>query len=123
LNASNSETPDMVEAPLLTRLEQEEEQLRLEEDAGIQKKRHAAAYLAAQRGLSINENAPCNVTRESPAEVRQGDPIVEDIYAPPSTDIEDLGEDAPTTNPEHATPKLVHGLNNDFVPARLPNFS
>jgi hypothetical protein len=123
LNASSSETPDMVEAPLLTRLEQEEEQLRLEEDAGIQKKRHAAAYLAAQRGLSINENAPCNVTRESSAEVRQDDSIVEDIYAPSSTDVVDLRENAPTTNPEHATPKLVHGLNNDFVPARLPNFS
>jgi hypothetical protein len=125
LHANSGGAADKVETPSLTRLEQEEEQLRQEEDAEIERKRYAAAHLAAQRGLSINEDPPYDVTREVPVEIKQEDPIVKDIHAPSSTEIVDIRENAPTTvtSPENATLEVAKGLDKVFVPAKLPNFS
>jgi hypothetical protein len=124
LHPNSAAAADLGEAPSLTRLKQEEEQLCKEEEAEVERKRHAAAHLAAQRGLSITGDPPYNTTRDAPVEIKQEDSIVEDIHAPSSTDIVDRREDVPTkTSPENATPEVAEGLDNVFVPARLPNFS
>lgn len=91
-------TPDMVEAPTLVDLHQEEERLRIEEDAEVERKRQAAARLAFERGLQTEGQLP--------------------IGSPTSqTKVADTPEaDAP--QPENAS----EPSENSFVPARLPHF-
>jgi hypothetical protein len=88
----------MVEAPTLVDLHQEEERLRIEEDAEVERKRQAAARLAFERGLQTEGQLP--------------------IGSPTSqTKVADTPEaDAP--QPENAS----EPSENSFVPARLPHF-
>jgi hypothetical protein len=99
----------MVEAPTLVDLHQEEERLRIEEDAEVERKRQAAARLAFERGLQTEGQLPIG----SPTLQTK----VASITSKPSEDIPDTPEaDAP--QPENAS----EPSENSFVPARLPHF-
>jgi len=111
----------------LTDLQQEQEQLRREEDAEVERKREAAARLASERGLNVNEPS---------SEVKQEAPILEVIPPPPppppkttttaAEETEDIREEPsmaaaePPDDSPLETPK--EPPKKDFVPARLPNF-
>jgi hypothetical protein len=113
-------SPDMVETPSLTDLQQEEERIRLEEDEEVERKRQAAARLAAQRGLSVDESSEAE---ESVSETKHEPPVVEDIQAPPS-DVLETREDSvkdPTVAPPTEGPS-EDKKRRPFVPARLPHF-
>jgi hypothetical protein len=110
---------DSLEGESLTDLQQEEERLRREEDAEVERKREAAARLASERGLGVND--------ESSAEVKQETPILE-VIPPPTTaeETEDRQEEpsvAAAELPDEAPSETrKEPSKKDFVPARLPNF-
>lgn len=100
--------PDMVEGALLTDLHREEELVRREEDAEVQRKRLAAALLASERGLSIGD--------ESAPEVKHEASI-------PTIQCDDANETPTVSVAEQITSEGSNDTSkNDFVPARLPNF-
>ena len=109
---------DSLEGESLTDLQQEEERLRRVEDAEVERKREAAARLASERGLNVNEPS---------SEVKQEAPILE-VIPPPTTaeEIEDRQEEpsvAAAGPPDEAPPETrIEPPKQDFVPARLPNF-
>ncbi len=110
---------DSLEGESLTDLQQEEERLRREEDAEVERKREAAARLASERGLTVDE--------ESSSEAKQEAPILEVIPPPISPEeTEDREEEpwvAPTEPPNITAPEVrKEPPKPDFVPARLPNF-
>jgi hypothetical protein len=105
----------------LSDLQQEEERLRREEDAEVERKREAAARLASERGLNVNE--------EPSSEVKQEPPILEVLPPSPLITTEGAGdrrEEAsvmPTESPDVIPPEIQQEPpTHDFVPARLPNF-
>ena len=120
--ASGISSPDMVETPSFTDLQQEEERIRREEDEEIEKKRQAAIRLAVERGLHVEEPP-----EESFSESKQDTSVVEDINVPPSPELSQHQsiEGSTTSNlqimSKEQFPKYSH--NDGFVPARLPNFS
>lgn len=104
----------------LTDLQQEEERLQREEDAEVERKRQAAARLASERGLSVNE--------EPSSEVKQEAPIIE-VVPPPtmSEEVDDIQEEpmaaaAKPFNDDASSDTHKEPPKHDFVPARLPNF-
>jgi hypothetical protein len=108
--------PEAVGGASLTELQQEEERLRVEEDAEIERKRQAAARLAAKRGL----NSP-----EDPSEVKGETAIVEDAPGPSTEEVGSHEGEVVSVNipPGEAAPESPKTPpNQDFVPARLPNF-
>jgi len=141
--ASLPQTPDalspgLAEVPSLADLQQEEERIRHEEELEVDRKRQAAAKLAAERGLHVGERA-----EESISETKIDSPVVEDIPAPTSSEIETVevpleasddgaaeaaGADPETHSTEVLNPQVVadepqEPPRDDFVPARLPHFS
>jgi len=121
--SSGPQTPDLsspgaVKVPSLTDLQQEEERIRLEEDGEVERKREAAAKLAAERGLRKDDIA--ETISES-----KGD--VEDMPPPEDINVEEASgsDEAPAKSQEkdsksETLPK--EHLSQEFVPARLPNF-
>lgn len=114
-------SPDMVETPSLTDLQAEEERIRLEEDGEVERKRQAAARLAVERGLSVDEPPEAD---ESVPETKQEPPAVEDIAEPP-LDLPETREEVSAKPPREVPPKEGSSetkKSNAFVPARLPHF-
>jgi hypothetical protein len=122
-------------------LRQEEERLRKEEDAEVEKKRLAAAKLASERGLIVNGDSRVEAKNETPIIEDMpipstNDPALEDresLVASPLHDesaIEipkDLPKDTakePLKDPSKQLSKetLEETPKQGFVPARLPNF-
>lgn len=109
---------DSLEGESLTDLQQEEERLRREDDTEVERKRGAAARLASERGLNINEPS---------SEVKQEAPILE-VIPPPTTreETEDRQEErsVAAAEPSDDAPSETRKEppKQDFVPARLPNF-
>jgi hypothetical protein len=122
---SDLASPNLVETPSLTDLQQEEERIRMEEDGEVERKRQAAVRLAVQKGLSVNELPE---TDESVSETKQEPPVVEDIEEPPSKlplPSDELSAKPlpalPTTMPSREGPPDMKP-SKSFVPARLPHF-
>lgn len=115
-------TPEMAGTPSLTDLQKEEERIKLEEDAEVERKREAAARLAIERGLHVEEDSTPAET--SVSETKLESPAV-DISAPITGNGHlDHSNDAPA--PGSAPLATGEGSDdrarNNFVPARLPNF-
>lgn len=118
---SDTSTPDMIEAPSLTDLQQEEERVRQEEDEEVERKRNAAIRLAVERGLQSDEpdqEALPESKPEQPTTHEIPEPSIthdaeasEELLKESSSQSFTISHDAPKTHPQ-----------NDFVPARLPNF-
>ena len=127
-------SPNMVETPSLTDLQQEEERVRHEEELEVERKRQAAVKLAVERGLHAGDPAEISIT-----ETKQEPLVVDDI--PPLPPSEDEGHRASTADPAVAaaptssdsvasihtpsteTRKSPEPGKHDFVPARLPFFN
>jgi hypothetical protein len=141
--ASLPQTPDalspgLAEVPSMADLQQEEERIRHEEELEVDRKRQAAAKLAAERGLRVGQGA-----EESISETKIDPPVVEDIPAPTSSEIETAevpleasddgaaeaaGAGSETHSTEVLNPQVVadepqEPPRDEFVPARLPHFS
>ena len=120
---SDIASPDMAETPSLTDLQAEEERIRLEEDGEVERKRQAAARLAFQRGLRVDEPASDELVSET-----KDPPVVDDLEGPPS-ELPKTKEDL-SAKPLPAVPPAVlptegaseNQKSNAFVPARLPYF-
>jgi len=98
----------------LTDLQHEEDTIREEEDAEVERKRDAAARLARDRGL---HSVPAEV---GVLETKSRIPDVAEISAAPIDDNQ-LEEDGITGTSLEVPPQGALG-NSAFVPARLPNF-
>lgn len=105
-------SPEITNVPSLSDLQREEERVRLEEDKEVERKREAAAKLAMERGLHKEENT------ESISESK-GD--VEDVPPPEDINIEE-GDEGTGVSREENRPVPRESQEQDFVPARLPNF-
>ncbi|KAI1852393.1 hypothetical protein JX265_003840 [Neoarthrinium moseri] len=120
-----AEDPTLRFTPSLDDLQQEEEQVRLEEDEEVEKKRQAAAQLALQRGLHRD-----HVEVESVAEAKPEMVEVEEIPMPEEAELADTESLAaaptPTAAEEGQTSAPSAGSSDpsgdSFVPARLPYF-
>lgn len=110
---------DMVKTPSLTDLQHEEERVRQEEDAEVERKRQAAARLAVERGLHVDEPVEPSIS-----ETKSEPPRVSEILPP-----EELAEpsDMHPTSPSTEAPMIEQASDGyeamNFVPARLPHFS
>ncbi|KAI9724528.1 MAG: hypothetical protein M1812_000596 [Candelaria pacifica] len=103
---------DLEESPTITDLKQEEEQVRDEEDAEVERKRLAAQRLATERGLSATEE---NKVAEQAKEISSSANTQQ-----PSITTEPVSE-SPTSTP---SPSQLQDTHDDaFHPARLPHFS
>lgn len=116
-------SPDAVKIQSLADLQHEEERLRLEEDAEVEKKRVAAAKLAAERGLRKDHVV------EAIAESKTDASTVEDIPPPEEIDIKaaQAGDEVSAKSREkdpmsEPPPPPKESQDQKFVPARLPNF-
>ena len=125
-------SPNMVETPSLTDLQQEDERVRHEEELEVERKREAAVRLAVERGLHAGESAevPISETKTEP-------PVIDDIPPlPPSEEevAEIASEDQAGTSAADSAPDSSSAVaetakvgdepvKQDFVPARLPFFS
>ena len=115
--ASQTASPDLVETPSLTDLQQEDDMIRMEEDAEVERKRQAAARLAVQRGLSVHELSEDE--EEHISETKHDFPAVENIEQP-ALEISETSEVPPnTTAKEEFSQKKA---SKAFVPAKLPHF-
>jgi hypothetical protein len=115
----------MVETPSLTDLQQEEERIRKEEDGEIERKRQAAARLATQRGLSVDEPSESEDSVSETKETKREPPIMEDIEEVPP-DLPETSE-LPVKPPAEGTGQGAYdeptkSTSQGFVPARLPHF-
>ena len=122
---SDTASPDMVETTSMTDLQAEEERVRIEEDAEVERKRQAAARLAVQCGLSVDEAPEGD---ELVSETKQELPVVESIEEPPPPPPPETNESGkplpplPPTASQMVTTKEEPLEPNPFVPARLPHF-
>ncbi|KAL3428289.1 hypothetical protein PVAG01_01798 [Phlyctema vagabunda] len=114
----NEQSPDMVETPTLTDLQQEEERIREEEDGEVERKRQAAARLAHERGLQLRDK-----DNESIAEQKAEPEVIEEIL-PPSKDRGQASEAAHPQVPTTTAERMDDDRNKEdvFIPARLPHF-
>lgn len=103
-------SPNVAEAPTLADLQQEEEAVRREEDAELERKRLAAARLAFEKGLQTGGHLPVQSPAPETKTVPAGIESREEISVTPK--MEEL---PPVEAPKH--------IKDTFVPARLPNFS
>lgn len=104
----------ILDMPSLTDLQGEEESLRREEDAEVERKREAAIRLAQKRGLSVSKDASPAVAEENLQndDETSSRPISETEIVTDKDSSEITGDEA---SPE---PSSEEG----FVPARLPKF-
>ncbi|TVY38614.1 hypothetical protein LOCC1_G007370 [Lachnellula occidentalis] len=124
--SSGPQTPglsssDVVKISSLTDLQQEEERLRLEEDSEVRRKREAAAKLAAERGLRMGDVV------EAMAESKTDASVVEDIPPPEEIDTKEAraSDEVSAKSREKdsmSDPPPKEPQDQEFVPARLPNF-
>lgn len=113
-------SPNVVETPTLTDLQHEEERIREEEDAEIERKRIAAARLAKDRGLHVGESE-----QDSLPDLKSEIHVVEDMTVPvPVVDQSKGGEDISVgaTADDLPGPSKTPAEDPNFVPAKLPNF-
>ncbi|KAF4453018.1 hypothetical protein F53441_4249 [Fusarium austroafricanum] len=129
-STSFSATPDVEEEdriPTLHDLEQEEHMLRKEQDEDIERRKQAAAQLAAEKGLTLRRSDLQSALESKP------DVAEDDVYeASPSKaacqHVEEVEDKQPTKRdePELAKSPQPNGTKSpekeDFVPARLPHF-
>lgn len=110
-------TQDMVESPTLTDLQYEEDRIREEEDAEVDRKREAAARLAKDRRLHFGLDGI------GVSEVKSELPGADEIPTPAIESGHNEENKDPAANAD-ANPTTLTGPSNDpnFVPARLPNF-
>lgn len=102
-------TPDMARARSLADLLHEEESVRIEEDAELERKRQAATRLAVERGLQTEGHIPI----VSPASKTKAVSIA-------SKSSEERPDTAETEAPH--VENASEPAENNFVPARLPHF-
>jgi hypothetical protein len=102
----------VIDTPSMMDLQQEEERIKSEEEQEVARKRQAAAKLAAERGLSITDDA-----RKA---IITGDETfpADDITSTPDIDHEgyNTSKDNAANSGENVT------ASQEFVPARLPHF-
>ena len=99
----------MARAPSLADLLHEEESVRIEEDAELERKRQAATRLAVERGLQTEGHIPI----VSPASKTKAVSIA-------SKSSEERPDTAETEAPH--VENASEPAQNNFVPARLPHF-
>ncbi|KAI1115893.1 hypothetical protein F5Y14DRAFT_107359 [Nemania sp. NC0429] len=126
-SSSNPPSPTLLPAPSLEDLQREELRLELEEDEAIEKKRQAAANLALHRGLSRE-----NLRIESVPEIKSELVVVDHVPVPSSAildevvnDDEDEDEAEGRSGPQEPRPQATstsHDPQDEFIPARLPQF-
>ncbi|RDW68437.1 hypothetical protein BP5796_09094 [Coleophoma crateriformis] len=116
-SAVDTSVPDMIEAPSLTDLQLEEERIRMEEDAEVERKRQAAVRLAQERGLQVHEP-------DEGSETKTEAPVHEEAVpdATPQHEIEERQSSRPSQAPSTADSTDSGPHKEDFVPARLPHF-
>jgi hypothetical protein len=119
----------------------EEERLRAAEDAEIERKRHAAARLAIERGLSSSSVTGSERTTETepvmrPSSEADFSPVEEDMQTvSPPPELEESTSDVlarasnltveahrDTEAESESTNRTEEDPHKEFVPARLPNF-
>ena len=151
LHRAASETIEEVDVPTLDELEQEEERLKADEEAEIQRKRDEARQLAVKRGLAPRDPEPSRrrsrSTNSKPSFEAQmstvHDTVSPLVMSPASEGIktpEDIvpfpsfGEYVPESREQEVRQESLspHGsrpttavrivAQEDFVPARLPHF-
>jgi hypothetical protein len=114
-------SPDRVETPTLMDLHQEEELIRIEEDAEVERKRQAATRLATERKL-IGESFEAE---DSLSEAKQ-QPDDKKSFNVPFDDAETSNEvlDGCVADQTSTMKEIAPGERGkyEFVPARLPNF-
>lgn len=115
-STSDALKPDMIETPSLTDLQLEEESMRIEEDAEIERKRQAAVRLAQERGLHVHESEEVSETK---AEVPMHLESVPN--APSEQESEELEQSRDLETDSKADSSNTG--KEDFVPARLPYFN
>jgi hypothetical protein len=151
LQRKASETIEEVDVPTLDELEQEEEALRKDEEAELERKRTQAQQLAVKRGLAPSEPSTARTrsrSRTSKASEEAQMSTVQDTVSPlvrsPASEnlktpedivpfpsfgepISGLNEDKQL--PEQPSPESLRPVTavrrpteEDFVPARLPHF-
>ena len=110
---------DIIETQSLTELQQEEERIRLEEDAEVLRKRQAAIQLAQERGLHKTPQSE----EESLSEPKLGPPSIGQVLYP--SDHPPVAQGTPDVEDSDVKPLPgdSSGDSHAFVPARLPNFS
>ncbi|KAM0302153.1 hypothetical protein HYE67_004149 [Fusarium culmorum] len=128
-STSQSATTDVEDTPTLHDLEREEYLLRKEEDEAVERKKQAAAQLAAEKGLAVTRSEPRYFPDTKPQVTE------DDVYeASPSKTVcqhvEEVGDTLHVSKrgePERA--KSPQGPDDteapektEFVPARLPHF-
>jgi hypothetical protein len=135
MQAMESSIHSIVEASLED-LQREEEEVEIQEDQEVARKREVATELARQRGLSVSETFD---TGESEARAKSSMLPVEEIPEPQSPgatqdpeerDPEETGPVARDvhgrqphdTGSQDGAAHQVDGAADDFVPARLPSF-
>ncbi|KAG9239690.1 hypothetical protein BJ875DRAFT_447384, partial [Amylocarpus encephaloides] len=107
-----------IEGPSLTDLQREEEQLRLEEGGKVEKKRQAAARLAVERGLHAGD--AMDGMSESKAPVVENVPPIEVAVDETYPDQEEPQAAVRQDSKKESSSK--DNEQEEFVPARLPNF-
>lgn len=115
-------SPDAVFTPSLTDLQQEEDRIRLEEDEEVERKRQAAAKLALERGLHVEESIDNFSEDKDPADVVETPPVAADMilkHVPEAHEVPATSKTQHTTNIKDPSKE---NLKHEFIPARLPNF-
>ncbi|CAG8977932.1 hypothetical protein HYALB_00001812 [Hymenoscyphus albidus] len=108
-------SPDGIDAPSLSDLQQEEERVRREEDDEVERKRLAAAKLAMKRGLHVEDTTVSMSENKAPIE----DSPAVDVAVDDTKDVEYI----PSTSREDTKSESSgNHSGSEFVPARLPNF-
>ncbi|THV53153.1 hypothetical protein BGAL_0058g00280 [Botrytis galanthina] len=116
--------PDLINTLSIEDLQLEEERIRLEEDEEVERKRQAALRLAQERGLHAED-----ISKPISSEPKQDLEEVEDESTPPeaievieATEIP--GAQSKPQDGEDTTEikNIDNDKENNFVPARLPNF-
>lgn len=131
--ASMPQTPELASAPSMEDLRHEEEQIRRQEDEEVERKRQAAAQLATERGLHL-ENAQVEPKPEvKAAEMVQVDEVTVSEQGQAEVANRTVGDRATAGSPppgpnmtDGQTPAppdtSSDGSGGGFVPARLPYF-
>ncbi|TVY27598.1 hypothetical protein LHYA1_G004048 [Lachnellula hyalina] len=123
--SSGPQTPGLpspdVKIPSLTDLQQEDERLRLEEDAEVERKREAAAKLAAERGLRKDDVIEAMAESKTDASVVEAIPAPEDIDIKEAQASDEVSAKSREKEPMSESPPK-EPRDQEFVPARLPNF-
>ncbi|KAI9834830.1 MAG: hypothetical protein M1819_002738 [Sarea resinae] len=135
---------DDAAVPSIADLNKEEERIRHEEEAEVQRKRDAALKLALKRGLSVSEGSEASSKEVKPQQDQRNSPREEDtagdeisrpltainyeLKEPSSSELPQsiastTSIPSPATQPEGIEMGSNPNPNSNFVPAQLPFFS